>query len=60
MQAQNTLPSLATERIQALDFLRGFAVLGILIMNIQSFSMPSAAYSNPTAYGDLSRLNWAV
>ncbi len=45
------------ERIQALDFLRGFAILGILIMNIQSFSMPGAAYLNPMAYGDLSEVN---
>jgi uncharacterized protein len=41
----------------ALDFLRGFAILGILIMNIQSFSMPGAAYLNPAAYGDLTGAN---
>lgn len=41
------------ERIFTLDVLRGFAVLGILPMNIQDFSMPGAAYLNPTAYGDL-------
>ena len=47
-------------RIQSLDLLRGIAILGILIMNIQSFAMPSAAYSNPLAYGDLTGLNlWA-
>ena len=47
-------------RIQSLDLLRGIAILGILIMNIQSFAMPSAAYSNPMAYGDLTGLNlWA-
>jgi len=40
-----------------LDLLRGVAVLGILIMNIQSMSMPTAAYINPTAYGDLTGLN---
>ena len=45
------------DRIISLDILRGVAVLGILIMNIQSFSMPSAAYINPTAYGDLNGLN---
>lgn len=44
-------------RILSLDVLRGVAVLGILIMNIQSFSMPSAAYINPTAYGDLHGFN---
>lgn len=45
------------KRIISLDILRGVAVLGILVMNIQSFSMPSAAYINPTAYGDLSGMN---
>jgi uncharacterized protein len=45
------------DRILSIDILRGFAVLGILIMNIQHFSMPQAAYINPTAYGDLSGLN---
>ncbi len=50
-------PTGLSERIQSLDVLRGFAVLGILIMNIQSFSMIRAAYINPTAYGDLTGLN---
>ena len=47
-------------RIVSIDVLRGFAVLGILVMNIQSFSMISAAYLNPHAYGDLSGLNSVV
>ena len=34
-------------RIHSLDLLRGFAVLGILIMNITSFSQISMAYMNP-------------
>ena len=41
-----------SERIVSLDVLRGFAVLGILVMNVQSFSMIQSAYLNPTAYGD--------
>jgi uncharacterized protein len=45
------------ERIASIDVLRGFALLGILIMNIQSFSAIEAAYLNPTAYGDLSGVN---
>ena len=45
------------DRYQSLDLLRGIAVLGILIMNIQSFSMIEAAYMNPMAFGDLSGLN---
>ncbi len=50
-------PTSSSERIQALDFLRGFAILGILIINIQSFAMPGAAYLNPMAYGDMSGAN---
>ena len=40
--------------------LRGFALLGILVMNIQLFAMPIAAYSNPTAWGDLSGINLGI
>jgi len=47
-------------RIQHLDILRGFALLGILIMNIQTFSMPVAAYLNPTVWGDLDGVNFIV
>ncbi|KPL12796.1 MAG: hypothetical protein AMS26_16285 [Bacteroides sp. SM23_62] len=50
-------PVQAADRIESLDVLRGFAVLGILIMNIQSFSMIRAAYINPAAYGDLTCIN---
>ena len=38
-------------RIATLDFVRGVAVMGILLMNIQAFAMPEAAYANPRAYG---------
>lgn len=47
-------------RIASIDVLRGFALLGILVMNVQSFSMPLAAYMNPRAYGDLTGLNHAI
>ncbi len=53
-------PVTAPERIDSLDVLRGVAVMGILIMNIQAFSMIGAAYMNPTAYGDLSGVNYWV
>lgn len=51
-------PVLESERLTALDTLRGFAVLGILVMNIQSFAMPFAAYYNPTTYGNLDGANY--
>ena len=50
-------PVSQSDRIVSIDLLRGMAVLGILIMNIQHFSMPTAAYINPTAYGDLTGIN---
>jgi len=53
-------PVTAKERIASLDVLRGIALLGILPMNIQAFSMIGAAYSNPTSYGDLHGANYWV
>src|SRR5438132_1465135 len=55
-----SVPVTAAERITTLDALRGFALLGILTMNMQSFSMIGAAYFNPTAYGDLTGVNYWV
>lgn len=44
-------------RIESLDVIRGFAILGILLMNIQIFSMVGQAYINPMAYGNMTGLN---
>jgi len=49
--AATVQPVAATERIQAVDVLRGFALLGILWMNIVSFALPEAAYFNPRVAG---------
>lgn len=38
-------------RFLELDALRGFAVMGILLMNIVGFSMPEMAYINPAVFG---------
>lgn len=56
----NLEPVSAGERIVTLDILRGFAVLGILVMNIQAFSMIGAAYLNPSAFGNLEGANYLV
>lgn len=53
-------PTGPSERIVALDSLRGFALLGILVINITLFSMPFAASSNPTVFGDFTGVNYAV
>ncbi len=47
-------PAKESERILALDALRGLGVLGILAMNIESFGNVSAEYINPTAVHPLS------
>ena len=39
------------QRYISLDAMRGFAVMGILAMNIVSFAMPEWAYITPAAYG---------
>jgi len=54
---KSVMPTPPSERIYSLDVLRGVAILGILIMNIQSFAMIEAAYINPTAFGDFTGLN---
>lgn len=51
------------ERNVTLDFVRGVAILGILLLNISAFGLPKAAYLNPAWYGDISRSDawsWAV
>ena len=51
------------ERNVTLDFVRGVAILGILLLNIAAFGLPKAAYLNPAWYGDITRSDawtWAI
>jgi uncharacterized protein len=48
------------ERIFSIDVLRGLAVLCILPMNIQSFSMVREAYWNPSLHGALKGANYWI
>ena len=50
-------PVQTEERINSVDVLRGFALLGILLMNIQNFGIPGAAYGNPSAWAGASGWN---
>ncbi|MBN2597755.1 DUF418 domain-containing protein [Labilibaculum sp.] len=54
MMPTTAKPTLPNERIQSLDLLRGFALLGILLINIQLFGLPNASFANPSVMGDLS------
>jgi uncharacterized protein len=65
--AQSDMPAVAPvrfeERIGAVDTIRGFALLGILLMNICAFGLPISAYNNPAPAGGSSGLNlltWQV
>ena len=53
-------PMALQSRLLNIDIIRGIALLGILLMNIQAFSMNFSAYSNPTSFGDLSGINFYV
>jgi len=51
---------LTTGRYESIDWLRGVALLGILVINIMMFAMPGAASYNPIALGDRGRLDFAI
>lgn len=55
-----TNPTAETERNESLDVLRGFALLGILLLNIIGFGLPGAAYSYPGGWitGNLDLFVW--
>ncbi|HEY0314805.1 MAG TPA: DUF418 domain-containing protein [Sphingomonas sp.] len=53
-------PDAEAGRVTVIDGLRGLAVMGILLMNITAFAMPSGAYFNPLAWGPASRADIAI
>jgi uncharacterized protein len=60
---QAPAPVEQTERITALDTVRGFALLGILLMNIIAMGMFGGAYDDPVAAGGSTGANlwvWTV
>lgn len=53
-------PVAGSQRLQALDALRGFALLGILLMNIVIFGLYFESYDNPTSAGGATGANLGV
>ena len=53
-------PVTESQRIRSIDTLRGFALLGILLLNIIAFSGPLATYYDPSANNGISGLNLAT
>src|SRR5215204_6254889 len=53
-------PVPASARIETLDVLRGFALLGILAMNIRAMAAPFGAYMYPYAMFDYTGVNRAA
>ena len=49
---QQLAPVSSTQRLETLDVLRGFALLGILAMNIRAMAAPMSAYMYPYALFD--------
>jgi uncharacterized protein len=53
-------PVAALDRVDSLDVLRGVAVLGIFVMNVQWFAMYQCANFNPTYYGMWDGAGYAI
>jgi len=53
-------PVTERERIESIDVLRGFALLGILLINVCGFGLPIEALHDPVPYGGASGANLAA
>ena len=53
-------PVQQTDRIILLDSLRGFAILGILMMNIPGFAQPSPLFMDPTLMNEVGTINYKI
>ncbi|MXZ55796.1 MAG: DUF418 domain-containing protein [Gammaproteobacteria bacterium] len=51
MSTENFVPTAPSQRIESIDVLRGWVVLGILTINIVFFGLPYVVGGNPTLFG---------
>lgn len=51
MSTDNFVPTAPSQRIESIDVLRGWVVLGILTINILLFGLPDVVGVNPTIWG---------
>jgi uncharacterized protein len=58
--ANHAAPVSQSERITIIDSLRGFAILGILLMNIPGFGLPGPAGFDPTIRNEIGTINFTV
>ena len=53
-------PVAPDNRIEGLDVIRGFALLGILLLNILAFGLPFRAYFDPSVDGSVTGIDFGV
>ena len=58
--APTPAPVAADNRIEGLDVIRGFALLGILLLNILAFGLPYRAYFDPSVDGSVAGIDFGA
>lgn len=58
--APTAVPVAPDNRIEGLDVIRGFALLGILLLNILAFGLPYRAYFDPSVDGSVAGIDFGA
>ena len=54
------MPVMQSERIDIIDSLRGFAILGILLMNIPGFGLPGPVGNDPSIWNESATIHYKI